>query len=106
MGEGAAPTAPTARALAGMAWEAEDAFLDGGRHVLHREAEFVLTGRLPPASTVLAPRSAVVSAEPGPGSVTWLTVTTELVGPGGEVVGTSRSTVLVGSGAWRAALAV
>lgn len=96
----------TARTLAELAWVHQDEFLRGGRHVLHREAEFALTGPVPPAGTPVAVRTTVESAEVEAGAVTVLTVLTRLVDPSGAVVAVSRSTALLDAAPWRTALAV
>ena len=96
----------TARTLADLAWADQDRFLRGARHVLHREAEFTLIGTLPPAGTLLAARTAVESAELEAGAITLLTVLTHLVDRSGTVVAVSRSSAVLDTSPWRAALAV
>lgn len=89
-----------ARALARIAWAAQDAMFDLGPGVLVREQEFELTGARPPRTGLgLATRTSVVSAETWPwrphGTVTELVVVTELVRRDGTVVALSRLTSLL-----------
>lgn len=106
------------RALAQVAWEAQDEFLALCTAPLHREQELEIVdvdgavevgSRLAPGDDAWAVRTMVESAENWTwrphGHVTELVVRTEVLGPDGTLVAVGRGMWLLGSTNWDAALA-